>query len=649
MKFSHTTIQRTSALITAKIDCLIHDFENIPVSAEGLVTSPSDVSMDNKPLISYMKQMVIEHPNLTAFMVGRSDGTFLLMYNVKVAQLTDYLSKPSVKLPSNSVYAIGLVDRSIPTPTQTIYYLDENFAEVGMENVTPVLFDPRTRPWYIGTQKTGKLFWTNIYQFDSFGEAGVAVSKPILDSHGVMIGAFGANLSLTSYSQFLNNQKIGITGRALVLEAKTGKVLLPVDTQGNPSPRLSENVIAKAFEEYTKHKESNFTFDENDVPYLASFQPFPVGVENEWLITVIVPVSDFFGEVLSTQKNVVLISIGICLFTGLLVIVFSKRISKPITILAKEIDKIQNLELDSTVRVHSNIREINTMDNSIASMRVAIRSFAKYVPKEIVRQLIKQGKELILGGEKKELTILFSDIVGFTPIAEKLSVDLLMPLLAEYFDEMSLVILENQGTIDKYIGDSIMAFWGAPKEIKQPSMHACDSALYSLAVLKKINAKRISNDQPQFTTKFGIDAGMVIVGNIGTNERMNYTAIGDPVNAAARLQVINSTYHTSIIISENVYKDIKEEFLTRPLDVVTVKGKVNKIKIYELIAKNNSDPLIGSSETQKSLAEGFTKAYHTMESGSQKEALILFKELQATFPSDEPTKLLIKRIEKTDA
>jgi len=289
------------------------------------------------------------------------------------------------------------------------------------------------------------------------------------------------------------------------------------------------------------------------------------------------------------------------------------------------------------------------MDNSIASMRLAIRSFAKYVPKEIVRQLIRQGKEIILGGEKKELTILFSDIVGFTPIAEKLSVDLLMPLLAEYFDEMSRVILENQGTIDKYIGDSIMAFWGAPTEIKQPSMHACDSALYSVAVLKKINAKRISNDQPQFTTKFGIDAGMVIVGNIGTNERMNYTAIGDPVNAAARLQVINSTYHTSIIISENVYKDVKEEFLTRPLDVVTVKGKVNKIKIYELIAKSNSDPLIGSSETQRSLAEGFTKAYHTMESGSQMEALRLFKQLQATFPNDEPTNLLIKRIEKTGA
>lgn len=649
MKFSHTTIQRTSALITAKIDCLINDYENIPLSADGLVTSPSDVSMNNEPLISYMKQVAKEHPNLTAFFVGRSDGSMLGMLNVHAAQLNNYLSNPSVKLPSNAVYGIGFIDRSTAVPSETIHYLDENFTIIGKENISPVLFDARSRPWYIGAQKTGKLFWTDIYQYDTLNEPGVAVSKPIIDSQGVMIGAFGANLSLASFSEFLNNQKIGITGRALVLDAQTGKVLLPVSVQGKPSPLLSESVIAKAFLEYKNHKETNFTFDENDVSYLASLQPFPIGVENEWLITVIVPVSDFFGEVLSTQNNVVLISIGICLLTGLLIIVFSKRISKPITILAKEIDKIQNLDLDSSVRVHSNIREINTMDNSIASMRLAIRSFAKYVPKEIVRQLIRQGKEIILGGEKKELTILFSDIVGFTPIAEKLSVDLLMPLLAEYFDEMSRVILENQGTIDKYIGDSIMAFWGAPTEIKQPSMHACDSALYSVAVLKKINAKRISNDQPQFTTKFGIDAGMVIVGNIGTNERMNYTAIGDPVNAAARLQVINSTYHTSIIISENVYKDVKEEFLTRPLDVVTVKGKVNKIKIYELIAKSNSDPLIGSSETQRSLAEGFTKAYHTMESGSQMEALRLFKQLQATFPNDEPTNLLIKRIEKTGA
>ena len=649
MKFSHTTIQRTSALISNKIECLINNFQNIILSADGLVVTPSDISMNNKPLISYMKHLLKEHPNLTAFMIGRADGTFLLMYNVHLSQLPNFIAKPSVKLPSNAIYALGFVDRSIPTPTQTIYYLDENFQHVAMENVKPVLFDARTRPWYIGTQKTGKLFWTDIYEFDSFKEPGVAVSKPILDTQGVMLGAYAANLSLTSYSEFLNNQKIGITGRALVLDAETGKVLLPLADQNKPSPLLSESVIAKAFEEYKNNKTTDFTFTENDVPYLASLQPFPVGVENQWLITVIVPVSDFFGQVLATEKNVVLISIGICLLAGLLVLIFSQRISKPITILAKEIDKIQNLDLDSTVRVNSNIREISTMDTSIASMRLAIRSFAKYVPKEIVRQLIKQEKEIVLGGEKKELTILFSDIVGFTPIAERLSVDLLMPLLAEYFDEMSRVILENQGTIDKYIGDSIMAFWGAPTEIKQPALHACDSALYSLAILKKINAKRSSNDQPQFITKFGIDTGMVIVGNIGTNERMNYTAIGDPVNAAARLQVINSTYHTSIIISENVYTQVKDQFLTRPLDIVNVKGKEKKIKIYELIAKNTTDTLIGATEIQEALCRRFTAAYNEYELGNKEISLNLFNELSLAFPNDEPTKFFMKKIKERDA
>jgi adenylate cyclase len=224
-----------------------------------------------------------------------------------------------------------------------------------------------------------------------------------------------------------------------------------------------------------------------------------------------------------------------------------------------------------------------------------------------------------------------------------------MPLLAEYFDEMSRVILENQGTIDKYIGDSIMAFWGAPTEINQPALHACDSALYSLALLKKINAKRSSNEQPQFITKFGIDTGMVIVGNIGTNERMNYTAIGDPVNAAARLQVINSTYHTSIIISENVYTQVKNHFLTRPLDIVNVKGKEKKIKIYELIAKNTPDTLIGATETQKALCRGFTAAYNEYELGNKEISLNLFKELSLAFPNDEPTKFFMKKIKETDA
>jgi adenylate cyclase len=189
-----------------------------------------------------------------------------------------------------------------------------------------------------------------------------------------------------------------------------------------------------------------------------------------------------------------------------------------------------------------------------------------------------------------------------------------------------------------------MAFWGAPKELNKPWMHACDAALSCQSLLKVLNAKRIAKGNPAFITKFGIDTGMVIVGNIGTSERMNYTAIGDPVNTAARLQSVNATYHTTIIISENVYQYIKEDYLTRPLDVVHVKGKLTTIKIYELIAKNTSDIATCATEPEKILAKDFTAAYSEYELGNMDKAIKLFQELSQKFPEDEPTKIQIKKI-----
>lgn len=644
MNLSRSTIQRTSALVTEKINCLIHDFEQVPGAATGLIQTRSDVSMNNKALMTYMENLLITHPNITAFYIGTLDGSLLEIINLKVAEQENFLSKPSIKLPSNCLYAIRFVDRSTQSPQETLYYFDKDFKEVTEETISPVVFDSRSRPWYMGAQGTKGLFWTSIYLYDPTNEPGMTVALPLFDDKGEMIGAAGADLSLTFFSKFLNDQKVGISGRALIVNNNSGDILLPLSDLTKINTSVSDVVIAKAYRSYVDSKQNNFLFTEDKTQYLAAVTVFPIAVKNEWLVTVVAPLSDYFGEILATQKRIVLISIGIFLIATVFVVFFSKRISKPITTLAKEIDKIKQLELTSTLRVSSNILEINTLDASINAMRSAIRSFSKYVPKEIVRQLIGKGQEITLAGEKKNLTILFCDIVGFTPITEKIPVDLLMPLLAEYFDGMSRIILENEGTIDKYIGDSIMAFWGAPRDVNKPWMHACDSALGCQNLLKMLNANRIAKGDPAFITKFGIDTGIVIVGNIGTSERMNYTAIGDPVNTASRIQTLNATYHTSIIISENVYQHVKEDYLTRPLDVVTVKGKLTTVKIYELIAKKSSDMKTSPSDLQKKLATDFTKAYNEYEMGNKDNALTLFQELSKSFPDDEPTKIQIKKI-----
>ena len=172
------------------------------------------------------------------------------------------------------------------------------------------------------------------------------------------------------------------------------------------------------------------------------------------------------------------------------------------------------------IPVKSQIEEIITLDKSITTMRSAVNSFGKYIPKEIIKSLVQQGQEIALGGERKNLVVLFSDIKDFTTISESLPVELLMPSLAAYFDVLSKIILASEGTIDKYIGDSIMAFWGAPQTVVDPVKKAC---LTALKCHRACNLMPKENRLAVWTTRFGIHTGEVIVGNIGTNDRMNYT------------------------------------------------------------------------------------------------------------------------------
>jgi adenylate cyclase len=589
-----------------------------------------------------MHEQLKLHPNLYALYLGKIDGSLLEITNLEISKQKKFLSDQTRNLPSNAVYSIRLVDRSGADAKEVCLYLDAELKTITEENIFPVIFDARERLWYKGALKNQDLFWTDIYIYDPIEEPGITASCPIFDSQGQFIGATGADLSLTTFSQFLKNQKVGLTGIACLLDSHTGAIILPLEDIN--AKGINYDVIQTAYQENLGSLATNLVIHKNKEEYLASINIFPLSIGKNWLVAVTAPLSDFFSDILKTQKNVILISLLTFLLASLFVIFFSRRISKPITILSNEIDRITKLDLSSETRVSSNIKELITLDNSIEAMRRATRSFSKYVPKEVVRMLIKKGHDIKLGGEKQKITVMFSDIQGFTSIAEKMPVDQLMNLLEDYFDPVSKMILESEGTIDKYIGDSVMSFWGAPQEIKDQDLRACITALKSHHFLKEFNEQRRLKNLPEFYTRFGLDAGFAIVGNIGTTERINYTAIGDVVNTAARLQATNKIYHTSIIISDRLYQSIKDNFVTRPLDLITVKGKQEPIKIYELIAEASLDPKIGATEDQKSFAALYTKAYQSFEIGHLEEAQKLLEEFITKYPDDEAAKLLKTRL-----
>ena len=208
--------------------------------------------------------------------------------------------------------------------------------------------------------------------------------------------------------------------------------------------------------------------------------------------------------------------------------------------------------------------------------------FSKYVSKEVLNHIMSDPAQVKLGGEEKQVTLFFSDIRGFTTISEKLSPTELVRVLNRYFTVMTGIILEHDGVVDKYIGDAIMAFWGAPLLDDDQADKALQTSIAMLKALKILNEELVKAGDPEINIGIGLFSGPAVVGNVGSDQRFDYTAMGDTVNAASRLESSNKQYNTKILISQSTKDLLKKDYPLVYVDDATVKGRVEPIKIYTL-------------------------------------------------------------------
>ena len=217
-------------------------------------------------------------------------------------------------------------------------------------------------------------------------------------------------------------------------------------------------------------------------------------------------------------------------------------------------------------------------------------TFSKFVSSDVVDELLTNPDAIALGGAKKEVSVFFSDVRGFTTISEALGPEELVHLLNEYLTEMTELIIEYRGTIDKYMGDAIMAFWGAPAKNDDHAYYACVAAISQYRALQELQKKWSERNIPVLDIGIGINTGPAVVGNMGSSRRMDYTLMGDTVNLGSRLEGITKQYGVKICISEYTYERVKDRVYARELDLVRVKGKLEPVRIYELMAlKEDSD------------------------------------------------------------
>ncbi|MGA1195245.1 MAG: adenylate/guanylate cyclase domain-containing protein [Candidatus Latescibacterota bacterium] len=258
-------------------------------------------------------------------------------------------------------------------------------------------------------------------------------------------------------------------------------------------------------------------------------------------------------------------------------------VSKPIRSIITELKLLREFKVSDNRMRTSRITEVDELCRVMDSTKKGLKSFQKYIPEAVVEQLISTSTEARQGATKREITILFTDFEDFTALTERTPPDELVAMINEYLDAVSTEIAQHGGTIDKFIGDSVMAFWNAPQALPD---HPAQASLAALAItnsIEKLNARRSAQGHSTMKIRIGLHTGIAMVGNIGSNERLNYTAIGDSVNVSSRLEQLNKEHNTQILISATTAERLSNEFQTRFIENSTVKGKTRSIGVYELI------------------------------------------------------------------
>jgi adenylate cyclase len=310
----------------------------------------------------------------------------------------------------------------------------------------------------------------------------------------------------------------------------------------------------------------------------------------------------------------------------------SRAVTHSLHGITEETNLIRRLSFEERDLGNSRFEEIVEITNAYRSLKRGLRALEKYVPIKLVRTLLVNDEEPVLGGRVEELTIFFSDIRGFSTFSEELAPEKLADMLGQYLQTMTNVVSDSGGTVDKFIGDAVMAFWNAPRPVEEHAYKAVVAALDCQQAITKLE------DAELLYTRIGIHTGRVMVGNFGARERMSYTVLGDGVNLAARLEGVNKEYGTRILISQPTFEQIRDRIACRRIDRIAVKGKSQATDIYEVLGRKDS--VANGVLAAATIYEQGLDAYFAQEFN---EALAKFEQALVEKPGDKAAQLMIAR------
>lgn len=519
-------------------------------------------------------------------------------------------------------------------------------------------YDPRRRPFYTGADLE-EIHWTSPYYFFITKDAGLTVSQKWRDPASGQIRLVAFDLLLRDLSDFTSSLRPSPNGTAFVVHDDGSLVGLPADARWTNSDEIREILrkasnqadsdqaatlltpedlgltvvgdAVSAWRDRGDDQQGVFSFRSDGGAWWSGFRKFDLHDQALW-IGIAVPESDFLGEAERQRYTVLAVSTAAVLLALLLAGIVARHFSRPLEALAEQSAKIRDLNLADAPAVRSSVREIKQLAEAQSQMLTGIRSFSRYVSVALVRDLVRRGEVAMIGGKRTSLTVLFTDIRNFTRIAESMRPEDLTRHMSDYFQLMITALQSESGTVDKIVGDGIVAFWGAPDPLDHHAVHAVSAVLKCQRLLSDQNQRWREEGRPELTTHFGLCTGAAVVGNVGAPERLSYTALGDTVNTASRLEALNVRYGTEILATESVVSATASKFVWRRIDRVRMKGKAIAIDIYESLGEA---PQVSNGMRER--AKTYEEALRCSTERRFADAVQLLDTVLAADPQDGPS------------
>jgi adenylate cyclase len=542
--------------------------------------------------IPLFKTALRELPQMDSIYVGFENGAWL-----QVRRLDELKSEQRERLRATpeADIAINLVrpTESGELPMRRIFEGRQG-DEIGQLDLWKYGYDARTRSWYRETIRADRPLISPPYFAFSVGAPVITVSAPL---RGKVPGVLAADLKLDTFSDFVQAQRPGEHGIVLIFDS-TGSLIAHPDfaqfvasAMTHPSqPQLpnvkeiSSGVAATVLREWQGGDQYDGEIrDDQGRDYLFQLSRLTLGEQYSVNILLLAAQEDFVQGVRKLQLTGLILAIIAGAAFVPVIWIFGGRMSRSLKSITAQAVKLQNLAAPDTSPVTSYVKEIHELGSTVNLAQRAIWSFARFVPKEIVRRVLDNSISTELGGVRGEITVAFTDVRDFTTIAESTDPDILMHQTSRYFSALTEAFLAEGGTVDKFIGDAVMVFWNAPTRQPDHVERACRAALAGKLASEKLNSQFETEGLKPFFTRFGIHVGEAVVGNLGSTERMNYTALGNTVNLASRLEGLNKQFGTAILVSEDVYLRVQHLFQFRALESVVAKGMTKETHIFELV------------------------------------------------------------------